>query len=376
MAAARQGARETRAPASELAAAHGREIRALGPAANPERTRRAYLELLKLALADLANGRTQSAYPRDEGGVFSRELTTEEQAERAAGIGWPLRGLTMIGLRRLDDLQACVEAVVADRVEGDLIEAGAWRGGASILIRATLDSLGDSERTVFVADSFAGLPKPDANAFPEDAGLDLSTHDFLAAPLEEVKGHFARFDCERGVTFVPGFFDQTLPELAGHRWSLVRLDGDTYESTWVALESLYPGLAAGGYLIVDDYGLIDQCRQAVDEFRRENAIEEPLEMVDWTCVRWRRESEPTMDSAPPVRRVRSVRSSRGVTRPATEQVPTDNEVALKAQVDFLKERLREVEAKLKTSRAELRELRAQTAPRSKRKRSASGGRKR
>ena len=56
-----------------------------------------------------------------------------------------------------------------------------------------------------------------------------------------MRGHFARFGLEQGVEFVEGFFDETLPTLRGRRWSVVRLDGDTYEATWVGLESLYPG---------------------------------------------------------------------------------------------------------------------------------------
>ncbi len=115
-----------------------------------------------------------------------------------------MQGLTMVGLNRLDDLQACVEAVVRDGVAGDLIEAGAWRGGASILMRATLDSLGARDRTVYVADSFQGFPAAD------DQG-HLNATDFLAVPLEEVEANFARLGLEAGVRFVPGFFAETLP---------------------------------------------------------------------------------------------------------------------------------------------------------------------
>src|SRR5881628_4098632 len=113
-----------------------------GPRAEADGMRRAYLELLKLCLCDLAGGRTISVGRMQDGTVISRELVGDEVRLRAAGMDWPLQGMTMIGLNRLDDLESCVEAVVRDGVEGDLIEAGAWRGGASILIRATLDSLG------------------------------------------------------------------------------------------------------------------------------------------------------------------------------------------------------------------------------------------
>ena len=287
-----------------------RDLRASEPGPEKDSLRTAYLDLLKLSLVDLAGARTLSVSRAGDGRapgsqVFSRELTGEELALRIRGADWPFSGLSMIGLPRLDDLQRCVESVVADDISGDLIEAGAWRGGASILMRATLDSLGEVGRSVCVADSFQGLPTPDADTFPEDRDLDLSQVDFLAVPLEEVKEYFARLGCERGVEFVPGFFADTLPTLGDRRWSVVRLDGDTYESTWLALESLYPGLSSGGYLIVDDYQLIDECRDAVDGFRREYGITEPIEKIDWNAIRWRRTSTPDGKVSAPARAVLS-----------------------------------------------------------------------
>ena len=103
--------------------------------------------------------------------------------------------------------------------------------------------------------------------------VELSAYEFLAAPLDEVKANFARFGCDEGVQFVPGFFEETLPPLSDRRWAIVRLDGDTYEATRSALESLYPGLSAGGYLIVDDYGPlrgISPCRRRVPRAARDH----------------------------------------------------------------------------------------------------------
>ena len=352
-ASARPSEEELRAAHVELGAT--REVRAPGPAADVESLRAAYLGLLKLSLCDLAGARTLSVSRAGDGRapgsqVFSRELTTDEMALRIKGADWPFSGLSMIGLPRLDDLQSCVESVVADGVEGDLIESGAWRGGASILMRATLDSLGAQDRTVWVADSFQGLPEPDADAFPEDRELDLSQVEFLAVPLEEVRGYFARFGCERGVEFVPGFFDETLPTLRDLRWSVVRLDGDTYESTWLALESLYPGLSRGGYLIVDDYQLIEECRDAVDAFRREHGITEPIEEIDWNGVRWRRTSappEPARDAAGArdvSRRLLDRHSGRAVDRSGHNPIPTERELEVEYELSRLRQRHAAAEA--------------------------------
>jgi O-methyltransferase len=238
----------------------------------------------------------------------------------------------MVGLNRLDDLQACVEAVVRDGVEGDLIEAGAWRGGASILMRATLDSLGASERTVHVADSFQG--------FGTSIELDDPNADgFFAVSADEVRANFARFGLEEGVRIVPGFFEETLAALAGERWAVVRLDADTHDATRAALDALYPGLAVGGYLIVDDYGVMEdhQCRRAVDEFRTEHGISEPLEEVDWTCVRWRRQDDAPIAAAP---RPAPARVPHAAARPGASRVPTGRELELEREVEALRERLR------------------------------------
>ena len=235
--------------------AMARRPRAAPPGPDPEALRRSYLDLLKLCLCDLAGTTTLSVGPTPDGAVVARELSGEQRRLRAIGLDWPMQGITMSGLRRLDDLQVCVDAILRDGVEGDVIEAGAWRGGATVLMRAALDSSTDSgDRTVWVADSFQGFPESETET-PDHVRFTtfLRDFDFLAVSLEEVRENFARFGLERGVRFVPGFFKDTLPELTDRRWAIVRLDGDTYEATQVALECLYPGLSPGGYLIVDDY---------------------------------------------------------------------------------------------------------------------------
>lgn len=338
---------EEQIKAMHLRRGSDRPILAARPRPGEEPMRRAYLDLLKLCLCDLAGARTLSVSRtgdtrKRDSQVKSLELQEEELALRVRGADWPFSGLTMVGLKRLDDLQACVESVVADGVDGDVIEAGAWRGGASIIARATLDSLGADDRLVWVADSFQGLPAPDPGGFPEDDYLDLSQVEFLSVPAEEVRRHFARFGCEDGVELVEGFFDQTLPTLRGHRWSVVRLDGDTYEATWVGLESLYPGLSAGGYLIIDDYVLIPECRRAVNDFRHEHGITEPLEEIDWNGVRWRREDEPEPitgrpeDTSRPLSTPSSARTGAAVARP---HIPTERELELEQELEELRARV-------------------------------------
>jgi O-methyltransferase len=252
----------------------------------------AYLDLLKLCLGDLAGAGTTSGAGQPGGGVKWRELGPDELDVRIEGRDWPRHGLTMGGLLKLDDLQRCVETIVRDGVSGDLIELGTWRGGSSILMRATLDCLGARDRTVWMADSFQGFPKhvPGAErAYARTLEPFLAAFEYLVAPLEDVKHSVARLGLEDGVRFVPGFFADTVPGLMDERWSLLRLDADTYDPTMLILESLYPGLSVGGYAVIDDYGALEECRAAVDRYRSDHGITEPLEEVDWCCVRWRKE---------------------------------------------------------------------------------------
>jgi O-methyltransferase len=331
-----------------------RQPGAASPGYEPEQLRRAYLDLLKLCLCDLGGASTTSVWRDTEGNVSSRQLRGEELWVRAIGVDWPLQGLTMVGLNRLDDLQACVEAIVRDGVEGDLVEAGSWRGGASILMRATLDTLGSYDRSVCVADSFEGFPIPDEQHAQTQPFADVG---FLAVPLEEVRGYFARYGCEQGVEFVPGFFQETLPNLTDRRWSLLRLDGDSYEATWTTLECFYPGLSTGGYVIVDDYGALAECQQAVKDFRRQEAISDPIETVDWTGVRWRRTSPPSTEQTGPVPTARPAAGRAPIKRAdrsgdarirSVEEIAMERE--LKREQDQLRERLAEVEAEVELLR--------------------------
>ena len=211
-----------------------------------------------------------------------------DRERRAEGMDWPLSAATMVGLRRLDNIQACVERIVEEDVPGDLIETGVWRGGASIFMRGALEAYGDRERTVWVADSFQGLPKPDAQRYPRDEGDPLWRSRELAVPVEEVRRNFERFGLlDDRVRFLVGWFRDTLPNAPVERLSLIRLDGDMYESTAVALESLYPKLSPGRFVIVDDYG-VPGAQAATDDFRDEHGIEEPLELIDWAGAFWRK----------------------------------------------------------------------------------------
>jgi O-methyltransferase len=212
-----------------------------------------------------------------------------DPASREEGRDWPADAETMIGLQRLDNLEATIVDVVRRGIPGDLVETGVWRGGAVIFMRGVLRALGDSSRRVWACDSFAGLPPPDVGRYPKDAGDPHHSFSNLVVSVDEVRANFQRYGLlDAQVRFLPGWFRDTLPNAPIERIAVLRLDGDMYESTMVALESLYPRLAPGGYLIVDDYGAVPGCREAVEDYRRGHRIDEPVHAIDWTGVYWRR----------------------------------------------------------------------------------------
>jgi len=198
---------------------------------------------------------------------------------------------TMLNRRRVENIEFCLETILRENVPGDCMECGVWRGGAVIFMRGYLAAHQVTDRTVWVADSFEGIPAP---TLPQENGLKLSkdTHPMLAIDLETVRNLFERYGLlDEQVRFLKGWFKDTLPQAPVERLALLRLDGDLYESTMDALEALYHKVVPGGFVIIDDYGCLEPCRRAVTEFRARHGITEPIHQVDWTAVYWRRAPE-------------------------------------------------------------------------------------
>jgi O-methyltransferase len=209
---------------------------------------------------------------------------------RANGRDWPARADSMIGLKRMENIQHCVETVLRDDIPGDLVETGVWRGGATIFMRGVLKAWGEETRNVWCADSFEGLPAPDTTRYPADAGDTFYKKGGLAVGVEQVKHNFERYGLlDDQVKFLVGWFKDTLPTAPIEQVSVMRLDGDLYESTWQAIEALYPKLSPGGFCIVDDYGdLVAQCQRAIHDYRDAHGITEEIVDIDGFGAYWRK----------------------------------------------------------------------------------------
>ena len=121
-------------------------------------------------------------------------------------------------------------------------------------------------------------------------GDEHHTFGELAVSIEQVQENFEQYDLlDDQVRFLPGWFSDTLPSAPIDTFAVLRLDGDMYSSTMDALEALYDRLAPGGFVIVDDYGAVPACAEAVHDFRARRGIAEPIEQIDWAGSFWRKD---------------------------------------------------------------------------------------
>jgi hypothetical protein len=240
----------------------------------PSNPRDLYIDLMKHCLVNT---------------IYAVEDTSCDPIAREKGQVWPRVGHTMIGTKRLENIHFCMRRVLEQNVPGDFLEAGVWRGGSTIFMRAVLKAYGDTKRKVWAADSFAGLPAPNPQKYPADAGMNLHGVREMAVSLDKVQDNFRKYDLlDKQVYFLRGFFSETLPTAPIESLAVLRLDADLYESTMDALESLYPKVSSGGFVIVDDYISIPSVAKAVDDYRKKHNIAEPLISIDWIGVYWRK----------------------------------------------------------------------------------------
>jgi hypothetical protein len=200
---------------------------------------------------------------------------------REYGWDWPSKAFTMVGSKRLNNFRQLIENAIAYKVPGDIVETGVWRGGACIMAKAVLKVYGQKDRQVLLCDSFEGLPPPDEENFPGDSGSTFHLYPDLAVSLETVEENFRRFNLlDDQVVFIKGFFKDTLPTLPCRQIAVLRLDGDMYESTIIALRHLYDKVSPRGWVIIDDYEVVPACKQAVHDFLNERQLDPVLHQID------------------------------------------------------------------------------------------------
>jgi O-methyltransferase len=275
--------------------------------------RRRYLDVLKRALVNSLYAEDALRLELAWSGALSGELLADQrllrdvryerprayrdliEVKRVGGLARTFGARlshTMIGLSGLDNLERCAARVFADGIPGDFLEAGVCHGGAAIFLRALQVAYGEDRRCTWVADSFAGVPPP-THPVDREHELDLSEpqQPWMAADLQAVRDNFETYGLlSDRVRFLPGLFAETLPTAPVDQLAILRLDGDLYASTRDTLVAMYDRVAPGGFVIIDDYGALEPCRLAVDEFLAERGLDVELHQVDGTRVCWRKGS--------------------------------------------------------------------------------------
>lgn len=239
-------------------------------------SREAYFELLKRSV-------TNYAYLGGDASFEDFRCVKHYDLQQSVWKIDPLsKPLSLLTKGQLDLIEKVVVALDQRGMTGDFIEAGIWRGGAAILMRALIDAYELCDRRVFAADSFTGIPINErASNDPVDRWKDR-----WIAPIDEVQQNIARFGLlDERIVFVPGFFADSLEGLADERFALIRLDSDSYDSVETSLEYLYPLLSKGGVVIIDDWHL-DGCKAAVADYRSRYGIDDKVYVFDgnayWT----------------------------------------------------------------------------------------------
>jgi O-methyltransferase len=237
-------------------------------------------------LVRLARRWLQSA-PRPDRFPICVPEWSDAMAEAQSAIWWKVKPYTMTSVERVVALCQSVAYLEKHHVPGAIVECGVWKGGSVMAAALALLALESTQREIWLYDTFAGMTEPadvDVDWQGRPARTLLDADDIRAAcPLHDVKQALmqTRYPWEK-FRFIAGPVEQTLPTHAPDQIALLRLDTDWYESTSHELVHLYPRLADGGILIVDDYGHWQGAKKAVDDYFRRHGIAADLRSIDFT----------------------------------------------------------------------------------------------
>lgn len=180
---------------------------------------------------------------------------------------------SLVGWQGMEATYTCTKRAITDKIQGDLVECGVAQGGSALLIALINQKFGDGTRRIWLFDSYEGLPDPTAEDFqkgktgthvrPLPKGSCLGTIEDVRQLLFQ-KNNLA----EKNINLVKGWFQDTLPVTRNQidSISVLRLDGDWYESTKVCFENLFDQVSNNGFVILDDYFSCFGCKKATDEF--------------------------------------------------------------------------------------------------------------
>jgi O-methyltransferase len=198
---------------------------------------------------------------------------------------------TMVSVEKSFALYKAVKYVSKNNIYGDFIECGVWRGGQSMLAAFTFLNMQDVDRSLWLYDTYSGMAKPSKIDKKTNNTTDATKiwkkgnkkgyNEWCYSSLEEVKSNMLSTKYpENKINFIKGKVEKTIPKNIPQKISILRLDTDFYESTYCELKYLFPLIEKGGVLIIDDYGIWEGSRKAVNQYIKENNIKILLNKVD------------------------------------------------------------------------------------------------
>jgi hypothetical protein len=198
---------------------------------------------------------------------------------------------TMTSPERIYALCEAVRYLVRTGITGGIVECGVWRGGSMMAVARTLLQLGQTHYDLYLFDTFEGMTPP-GREDSDYAGRHASVLLAAAGRQEHIWGYSSLDETAKAVHsvgyprdrihLIRGRVEDTIPGQAPPVISLLRLDTDWYESTLHELIHLFPRLAVGGVIIVDDYGHWKGSREATDQYLRECNVRLLLTRIDYT----------------------------------------------------------------------------------------------
>jgi O-methyltransferase len=185
---------------------------------------------------------------------------------------------TMTSIERMYALYKSIQYIAQNKIQGDFVECGVWRGGSSMMIALSLLKFGLTDRKIYLYDTYEGMSEPTeadkdfkgetANTLLKASVKDKENSVWCLAGIDDVRQNmrFTQYPTEL-VHFIKGKVEDMLPQQSpAAPLALLRLDTDWYESTRHELIHLYPLLQGQGVLILDDYGYWQGAKKAVDEY--------------------------------------------------------------------------------------------------------------
>ena len=233
--------------------------------------------------------------------MFGKEITniespfSDDMEKEFIDIYEECEEYTLTSIERMYALYKSIEYIVKNKISGDIVECGVWKGGSCMLAAKTLIKLGDYSRKIYLYDTFEGMTEP------TDRDIEMSTNKYAKdllqvekkttkkyniwayAPFDMVQKNLLRTNYpEEQLKYVRGRVEETIPRNIPKVISLLRLDTDWYESTKHELTHLFPILAQKGILIIDDYGHFKGAQEAVDEYFSEQKLSPYLIRIDYS----------------------------------------------------------------------------------------------